>query len=138
MFGAVLDEYNLADCGRCAVFVSAMWRSGMIWLSQIFIGLCNFLAPMVGIKRVAELDTQEVVALLEQAEDSVVLVDVRSEPEIAVSMLPGAITRAEFEQNRQAFAGRIVVPYCTVGGRSLVYAWKLADQGIDVRNYRGS
>lgn len=93
---------------------------------------------MVGKRRVVEVDTQEVVALLEHGEDSVVLVDVRSEPEIAVSMLPGAITMAEFEQNRKKFAGRTVVPYCTVGGRSLIYSWKLAAQGIDARNYRGS
>ena len=67
-----------------------------------------------------------------------VVVDVRSEAEINVSIIPGAITQAEFEKNRQQYQGRTVIPYCTVGGRSGAYAKRLAKDGVAVKNYQGS
>jgi rhodanese-related sulfurtransferase len=67
-----------------------------------------------------------------------VLVDVRSDAEVNVSMIPGAITKAEYEKNPKKYAGRTVIPYCTVGGRSGAYATKLAKNDIKVKNYKGS
>lgn len=67
-----------------------------------------------------------------------VLVDVRSEAEMDISIIPGAIAKDEFEANRDKYAGRTVIPYCAVGGRSTTYAAKLADQGLQVKNYKGS
>ncbi len=67
-----------------------------------------------------------------------VVVDVRSDAEVGVSIIPGAITKNEFEKNRQAYAGRLVIPYCTVGGRSGTYAKQLAKEGVEVKNYKGS
>ncbi|MCC6507533.1 MAG: rhodanese-like domain-containing protein, partial [Pirellulaceae bacterium] len=46
--------------------------------------------------------------------------------------------RDEFEANRDKYAGRTVIPYCAVGGRCSTYAAKLADQGLQVKNYKGS
>lgn len=66
------------------------------------------------------------------------LVDVRSEAEMNVSIIPGAITKDEFEANRDKYTGRTVIPYCAVGGRSTSYADKLAEQGLQVKNYKGS
>jgi len=67
-----------------------------------------------------------------------VLVDVRSDAEINVSLIPGAVTKSQYEANRASYAGRLVIPYCTVGGRSATYAKELSRKGVEVKNYAGS
>lgn len=67
-----------------------------------------------------------------------VLVDVRSDAEVKVSIIPGAITKADYEKNLAKYKGRTVIPYCTVGARSGAYAKQLAARGVKVRNYEGS
>ncbi len=67
-----------------------------------------------------------------------VLVDVRTDEERAVSIIPGALSRQEFEARREELSGRPVVTYCTIGYRSGLYADELASQGWDVHNLRGS
>jgi sodium/bile acid cotransporter 7 len=67
-----------------------------------------------------------------------VLVDVRSDEERAVSMIPGALSREEFEARRDELAGREVVTYCTIGYRSGVYTRELMDEGWTASNLRGS
>lgn len=69
---------------------------------------------------------------------SFVVVDVRSDAEVNVSVIPGAITKAAFEKSPEKYRGRLVIPYCTVGGRSGAYAKKLAGDGVKVKNYKGS
>lgn len=64
------------------------------------------------------------------------IVDVRSEAEQSVSMIPGAITKADFETQQIAKSQLTVIPYCTVGGRSYLYARKLASQGIPTQNFK--
>ncbi|MGH9465448.1 MAG: rhodanese-like domain-containing protein [Thermoanaerobaculia bacterium] len=67
-----------------------------------------------------------------------VLVDVRTPAEQAVSQIAGAITAAEFEQRRAELAGAVVVTYCTIGYRSGLYAERLRAEGWDARNLAGS
>jgi rhodanese-related sulfurtransferase len=67
-----------------------------------------------------------------------VLVDVRSDAEVNVSIIPGAITKAEYERNPERYQNKTVIVYCTVGGRSGAYAKQLAGNGIKVKNYKGS
>ncbi|MFG0253872.1 MAG: rhodanese-like domain-containing protein [Rhodopirellula sp. JB053] len=67
-----------------------------------------------------------------------VVVDVRSEAEVNVSVIPGAITKQQYEKNREKYRDRLVIPYCTVGGRSGAYAKKLVADGVKVKNYKGS
>ncbi|TWU42920.1 molybdopterin biosynthesis protein MoeB [Rubripirellula tenax] len=67
-----------------------------------------------------------------------VVVDVRSEKEVRVSIIPGAITKAQFEKELAKYRGKLVIPYCTVGGRSNAYATQLAGKGVNVKNYQGS
>ncbi|MCM2371457.1 rhodanese-like domain-containing protein [Aporhodopirellula aestuarii] len=67
-----------------------------------------------------------------------VVVDVRSEAEVNVSVIPGAVTKAEFEKNAEKYRGKLVIPYCTVGGRSGAYAKELVAKGVKVKNYQGS
>jgi len=66
------------------------------------------------------------------------LVDVRSDAEISVSVIPGAITRAEYERDPERYADRRIVPYCTVGYRSRKYTAALLERGVDAANFDGS
>ncbi|MCP9883739.1 rhodanese-like domain-containing protein [Synechococcus sp. ATX 2A4] len=67
-----------------------------------------------------------------------VLVDVREPHERRVSMLPGAITKEEFERNSTRYRSWVVVPYCTIGVRSGIYTKTLRDQGFEAQNLAGS
>jgi len=69
---------------------------------------------------------------------SFVLVDVRSPKETAVSVIPGAIPKEQFEKNAKQFRDRTVITYCTVGYRSDKYARKLIQQGFTAKNFKGS
>lgn len=71
-------------------------------------------------------------------EKRLLLVDVRSEREIAVSMIPGAISKAQYEADAERYADYRIVPYCTVGYRSGKYTKKLLDAGRDAANFEGS
>ena len=70
----------------------------------------------------------------------VVIVDVREKNEQAVSMIPGALTKAEFETQRAAgtLGDKPIVVHCTIGYRSGVYVHELKEQGIDAKNLKGS
>ncbi|KAI7840881.1 hypothetical protein COHA_005410 [Chlorella ohadii] len=69
---------------------------------------------------------------------TVVVVDVRGPAETEVSMIPGSLTKEEYEARKEEFAGKTVVTYCTVGYRSCGYAQKLRQQGLDAKNLEGS
>ncbi|MEX1324126.1 MAG: rhodanese-like domain-containing protein [Synechococcaceae cyanobacterium] len=66
------------------------------------------------------------------------LVDVRAAHEQAVSMLPGAISHQAFERDRERYRDQLIVPYCTIGLRSGLYAQRLIDEGFTARNLAGS
>jgi len=70
--------------------------------------------------------------------DGPLVVDTRTPEEQAVSMLPGAITKEQYEAARAQYAGRDVVTYCTIGYRSGRYAAELRAAGIDASNLEGS
>lgn len=72
------------------------------------------------------------------AEPDFVVVDVRSDKEVNVSVIPGAITKAQFEKDIEKYRNRQVIPYCTVGGRSGAYAKELVKKEFKVKNYTGS
>ncbi len=110
----------------------------MLRLSKLFVSLMKLVTPFFGKVRVAEITTEELASRLDEGDQSIVLVDARSESEMAVSMIPGAISQAEFLLKRQEFAGKTIVAYCTVGGRSLLLAQRYAKEGFQALNYRGS
>ena len=64
-----------------------------------------------------------------RTEGDLIIVDVRNPDERAVSMIPGAITTEQFEADREAYQGRSVVTYCTIGHRSGLFAQQLHSQG---------
>lgn len=81
----------------------------------------------------------EAEALLRRIDDpDLVLVDVRTPAEQAVSMLPRAITQEEYERRADELAGRPVVTYCTIGVRSGEYAKELLARGVEATNLQGS
>ena len=85
---------------------------------------------------IPELTVDELRAL--QAQENVQLVDVRTPDEQVVSMIPGAITAREFEDNRKSYEGATVVTYCTIGGRSGKYAGQLVAEGLKACNLKGA
>jgi sodium/bile acid cotransporter 7 len=72
------------------------------------------------------------------AGEPLVLVDVRTEEERAVSTLPGAVAAEVVEADPDAFRGQRLVAYCTIGYRSGEWAEARAEDGLDVTNLRGS
>ncbi len=90
----------------------------------------------VALPGVPELTADELRQL--QSKQEIVLVDVRTPDEQVVSMIPGAITATEFEDNRRSYEGATVVTYCTIGGRSGKYAKGLVDAGVKAFNLRGA
>ncbi len=85
---------------------------------------------------IPELTVDELRAL--QAQENVQLVDVRTPDEQVVSMIPGAITAREFDDNRKSYDGVIVVTYCTIGARSGKFAGQLVAEGLKVFNLKGA
>lgn len=82
--------------------------------------------------------------MLLNSRNKVVLVDVREPEEQQLSIIPRAMTKAEFEE--QVKSGSldldqvIVVPYCTIGYRSALYINELKKKGLqsEIYNLRGS
>lgn len=70
------------------------------------------------------------------AQGGTLLVDVRTPEERAVSMIPGAISLDELEE--QANTGQKVVAYCTIGYRSGQATEALRAEGWDAYNLEGS
>ena len=85
---------------------------------------------------VPDVSVEELIALKEGK--NVVLVDERKRKEQVVSMLPGAITSREFEDNIERYKDKTIVVYCTIGNRSGHYARGLIEKGLIVYNLRGS
>ncbi|MGE4233087.1 MAG: rhodanese-like domain-containing protein [Bacteriovoracia bacterium] len=80
--------------------------------------------------------TEVKAAALLNSMDSV-FVDVRSPAEQKVSMIPGAVTQADFERNGKNYKQFKVIAYCTIGYRSGLFAAKLKKRGYDVYNLKG-
>ncbi len=70
--------------------------------------------------------------------DSIVLVDVRSDSENSVSIIPGAITKAKYEADPKKYAGKTAVCYCLSGGRSGKYVKQLKAGGQPAVDLKGS
>lgn len=66
-----------------------------------------------------------------------VWIDAREPAEIAVSTLPGALPLSEVQRDPEAFAGRRLVVYCTIGHRSGAAAASLRARGLDAVNLHG-
>jgi len=96
-----------------------------------YYGLCAKLLP-----KVPEMSAHDLAE--RQKRERLAIVDVREPHERAVSMIPGAMSRTEFETRKDEFRDVPIVAYCTLGFRSGKYAAKLRDEGFDAYNLRGA
>jgi rhodanese-related sulfurtransferase len=71
------------------------------------------------------------------AKGEAVFIDVRTPEERIVSMLPGAVTEKELEENPAILQGKTAVAYCTIGYRSGFYAADMHREGTRVLNAQG-
>lgn len=118
-------------------------RLAMSHLENLLIRLCDGgfgaieeVRRRLGRPHVKTISTSGVQSQMTGDTSKPVLVDVRSRAEHSVSRIPGAITQAEYEADADSLADRPAIVYCTVGGRSYLYARKLVAAGIDAANYR--
>lgn len=69
-----------------------------------------------------------------QKRENTLLVDVRSQAEVAVSQIPNSITRKEFENlfhnDKEKLKGKLIVTYCTIGKRASEYAREIRKKGL--------
>ena len=86
--------------------------------------------------QVKEITVQELQQL--QQQEKTILVDVRTPEEQSISMIPGAISQTEFEQNLDHYQNYLIVVYCTIGYRSGKYAQQLLQSGLNIYNLEGS
>ena len=84
---------------------------------------------------VKDIAPRQAMTLLKQ--DAAVIIDTRKPAEMAVSTIPGAVTRQAFLSNRDQYAGKTAVTYCTISYRSGLFAREMATVGIPVVNLRG-
>ena len=113
------------------------------WLGEWTITLCQccFSAiesarRLLGRRPVDEISTMELHEKVVGQSEAVVVIDVRSDVEISVSTIPGAISKEQFESSSEQYRAKLVVPFCTIGGRSYLYSRRLANQGFQTSNYR--
>lgn len=77
----------------------------------------------------------EAMQLLNQGR--LVFIDTRKPEEIAVSMLPGAITKKQFLRNPGVYRDKTVVTYCTISYRSGLFARDRSAEDIHMVNLTG-
>ncbi len=70
-------------------------------------------------------------------EKQILIVDVRPDQERNISIIPGAISKEEFEKHSDLYKVKPIVVYCTIGYRSAKYAKELYQQGFQVMNLVG-
>ncbi|MCH8801321.1 MAG: aminopeptidase P family N-terminal domain-containing protein [Chloroflexi bacterium] len=78
-----------------------------------------------------EIKDISVDELLAMDREDLVIVDVRESNELEVSMIPGALSRSDFEARLEEFGGMTIVVHCTIGYRSGLYVAELNEKGID-------
>ena len=88
-------------------------------------------------REVEEISVEELLRALDE-EAPPIVVDVRTDEERAVSIIPGSISQQAFETRLADLEDRTIVTYCTIGYRSGLYADELRRQGWKVHNLKGS
>lgn len=119
---------------RCGAALWAFCR----WAVRRFEGLRR----LAGRTPVQTIETETLRAAVQHGDSKLLVVDVRSPAERAVSVIPQAIERERFETMRRdqdpALHDRHIVTYCTVGARSYLAAWRLQREGLQAFNYADS
>lgn len=143
------SKYSNAGKGF-VMLAKGSFAAVVVWLCLAGLAEAQFFRSGPEVKEIAAKDLYQILAKstqqVSQAKErgvapekqNIVVVDVREPKEYQVSMIPGAITKAQYEKNAHSYAGATVIPYCTVGGRSAQYAKQLASNGVNVLNFKES
>ncbi len=86
---------------------------------------------------VTNIPAKDLMTILERKSDDNILVDSRNIREQKISMLPGAMTRNQFETIKKNFIEKNIYIYSTIGGDSSEYVNKLMNQGFKAFNLDG-
>ena len=84
---------------------------------------------------VSDISPKKAMALMKTGK--VVFVDTRTPEEMAVSMLPGAVSKAAFLADQAAYHDYLVIGYCTISYRSGKFAEDMAAKGVKMSNLAG-
>ena len=84
---------------------------------------------------VKDISPQRAMELLDQGK--VVFVDTRMPSEMAVSMMPGAVTKQDLLIHTDRYKDKTIVGYCTISYRSGMFAREMAKEGLPVINLQG-
>lgn len=84
---------------------------------------------------VADISPRKAMSLMKTGR--VVFVDTRTPAEMAVSTLPGALSREAFLRHPAAYHDDTVIGYCTISYRSGKFAEEMAARGIQLYNLTG-
>jgi sodium/bile acid cotransporter 7 len=84
---------------------------------------------------VKDISPQQAMELLNQGDT--VFVDIRKPAEMAVSMLPDAVSEQTFLSHLDRYQGKNIIGYCTISYRSGKFASEIAKQGITLINLQG-
>ena len=84
---------------------------------------------------VKDISPKEAMKLLKM--DKVLFVDTRTDAEMKISMLPGAISQKTYLKNKSLYRNKTIVLYCTISYRSGKLAQSLKKQGVEVYNLTG-
>lgn len=106
----------------------------LVVLANVFFSTLNGTIRLFGGAAVSNVSVEELRSLLSQP--NVVLVDVREPMEREVSVIPGAVLKEQFEATCEQYRDKQVVAYCTVGGRSFLYARALCKKGFNAANFK--
>jgi sodium/bile acid cotransporter 7 len=85
--------------------------------------------------RVSDMPPHRAMELLNRG--VVVFIDTRTPAEMAVSMLPHAVSKDAFLKHPNRYRGRTLVAYCTVGYRSGIFADEMARRKTTILNLSG-
>ncbi|WP_373498119.1 rhodanese-like domain-containing protein [Desulfococcus sp.] len=85
----------------------------------------------------AVTDVSPLKAMALMKAGKVVFLDIRTAEEMAVSALPGAISKEAFLLHPAFYHDHIIIGYCTISYRSGKFAEEMAAKGIQIRNLAG-
>jgi sodium/bile acid cotransporter 7 len=84
---------------------------------------------------VTDVSPQKAMTLMKTGK--VVFVDTRTPEEMAVSTLPGAISKEAFLKDQATYHDSIIIGYCTISYRSGKFAEEMAARGVKMSNLTG-
>ncbi len=84
---------------------------------------------LIGVNEISPIE-----ALTQFNDGKIIFVDVRDDGEMSVSMLPKAISKKEFLDNKNLHKDKKIIAYCTIGYRSGLFADEMKKNDIEVYN----